>query len=120
MLNKKFSFLVFLFLITALLAACTAPATPAPATPAPSSPSTEGAQPAAEPTKEQVVSTQIPQPTEPPAKPAATQAEEITLKVWDIFVRSEENAIMQKLVDDFQVKHPNVKVVREAKKSGRS
>ncbi len=110
MLSKKFSFLVFLFVMTALLAACTAPASPAP-----SSPPTEVSQPAAESTKEQAAPTQAPQPAEPTEKPAAAQAEEITLKVWDIFVRSEENAIMQKLVDDFQAKHPNVKVVREAK-----
>jgi len=53
-----------------------------------------------------------------PAAPAETEAapeETITLKVWDIFVRPEETAIMDKIIARYQAAHPNVKVVREAK-----
>ena len=78
----------FLLIISIILAACTAPSN-------------------------------APAPTEPPAEAQPTTAEaqpkQITLKVWDIFVRTEENDMMQEIVEKYQAKHPNVKVVREAK-----
>lgn len=47
--------------------------------------------------------------------PIMAQEEDITLTVWDVFVREEESATMDDLIARFEEAHPNVTVEREAK-----
>lgn len=102
---KKTIYLLITIVMLISMAACTPAATPAPAAeeaPAAEVPATEA--PAAEAPA-----------AEAPAAEVAPADEAVTLKVWDIYVRPAEVAIMESMVASYQTQFPNVTVSREAK-----
>ena len=55
-------------------------------------------------------------PDETAAEELAPEPEgETTLVVWDVMTRPEENAILDKLIADYEAANPGVTVLREAK-----
>lgn len=93
-MRKTLSFLLVIVMLLTMLAACAPPSAPAAAPAEPAAPAGE----------------QTATPAEGEAATAGT-----TLTVWDNWTRAEDDALMQKLVADFEAAHPGVKVNRVVK-----
>ncbi len=96
---KRIVYLLIMVTMMVSIASCAPAATPiaeAPAAPV-----------------EAPVATEV--PAAAPAAPAEPAVEAVTFKVWDIYSRPAEVAIMDTIVAQYQKDFPNVTVVREAK-----